>query len=166
MRRRSISAALHMLALLCLGAAARAQQPIIVDVRQGTDISVAVAPDSSHVVVDLLGQLWEMPITGGAARPMTPADESARQPRFSPDGKLIAYERHFGDQADIWLLDTLTGERRALTNEAADDREPDFMPGGNAVVFASNRAGHFGLWTQALDGSPAQPLSQKAATAT
>jgi hypothetical protein len=134
------------------------QQPIVVDVRQGTDMSVAVAPDASRIVVDLLGQLWELPITGGAATPLTPTDEAARQPRFSPDSRLIAYERVIDGQSDVWLFDRLTGERRALTSEPDDDREPDFLPGGDAVVFASNRDGHYGLWVQSLSSTLAQPL--------
>ena len=42
-------------------------QQHIVDVRQGTDIAIAVSPDHDELVIDLLGQLWRLPATGGGA---------------------------------------------------------------------------------------------------
>ncbi|HEX6997307.1 MAG TPA: amidohydrolase family protein [Gammaproteobacteria bacterium] len=132
-------------ALLCLaGAAAAAQQ--ITEIRQGTNMAVAVTPDGQRIVVDLLGQLWSLPVTGGGAEPLTPEHEEARNPRVSPDGSRVVYQRLVNGQWDLWLLDLATRERRALTESPYDEREPDFMPSGDSVVFASNRTGHFCLW--------------------
>ena len=50
----------------------------IADIRQGTNLAVALAPARQALVVDLLGQLWTLPTAGGAATPLTPSGEHAR----------------------------------------------------------------------------------------
>ena len=129
--------------LVLLSAAAVASgEERIADIRQGTNLSVALAPDGGTLIVDLLGQLWSLPATGGGAVPLTPSGEQARNPRVSPDGRSVVYQRSSGDQWDLWLLDLGSGEQRPLTTSPYDEREPDFTPDG-AVVFAANRTGHY-----------------------
>ena len=53
-------------------------EELIADIQQGTNMALAIAPDRETLVVDLLGQLWELPITGGAAAPANAPDDSAR----------------------------------------------------------------------------------------
>ena len=127
---------------LVAGAAER-----IADIRQGTNLGVAIAPDRNTLVVELLGQLWSLPASGGGATPLTSAGETARNPRYSPDGRTVVYQRLAGDQWDLWLLDLRTLEQQPLLATAADEREPDFSADGTAVVFAANRTGHYCLWS-------------------
>jgi Tol biopolymer transport system component len=147
--------------LLGLAASAACAEERIADIRQGTNLSVALAPGGSTLVVDLLGRLWSLPVTGGGAVPLTPPDEPARNPRFSPDGQRVVYQRLLGEQWDVWLLDIATGEQRPLTTSPSDEREPDFTPDGRAVVFVSNRTGHFCLWAIALDGGVETQLTEE-----
>jgi Tol biopolymer transport system component len=151
--------------LLALTASAAAAEERIADVLQGTNLSVALAPGGSTLVVDLLEQIWSLPATGGGAVPLTPAGEQARNPRFSPDGKHVVYQRRSGAQWDLWLLDMLTGEQRPLATSPADEREPDFTPDGRSVVFASDRTGHYCLWSVALDGGVETQLTEERGTA-
>ncbi|HEY9181790.1 MAG TPA: amidohydrolase family protein, partial [Gammaproteobacteria bacterium] len=120
--------------------------------RQGTNLSVALAPHGQTLVVDLLGQLWSLPVTGGGAVPLTPAGSEARNPRFSPDGGRVVYQKWNDGQWDLSLLDVATGMEQPLTATPYDEREPDFTPDGRSVVFAANRDGHFALWSLAIDG--------------
>ncbi|HET9016132.1 MAG TPA: S9 family peptidase [Thermomicrobiaceae bacterium] len=63
--------------------------------------SLEIAPDGSAVVygvdeADLLrnvrtSRLWLQPTDGGAARPLTVGSGAERAPRFSPDGRVIAF---------------------------------------------------------------------------
>ena len=115
-----------LLAISALGAAAEER---VADIRQGTNLSAALAPDGSTLVVDVLGQLWTMPAAGGGAVPLTTAGEHARNPRFSPDGKRVVYQRRNGEQWDLWLLELATREQRPLATTTFDEREPDFTPG-------------------------------------
>lgn len=143
-RLRQALVGLAGVALLLQGSAAPAQQ--IADIRQGTNMALALTPDGATLVVDLLGQLWKLPTAGGGAEPLTPDREQARNPRVSPDGKSVVYQRLIGGQWDLWLLDLETGERRALTATPEDEREPDFLPSGGSIVFVSDRTGRFCLW--------------------
>ena len=42
-----------------------------------------------------------------------------------------------------------------------DEREPDFTPDGRAVVFATDRTGHYCLWSIALDGGVETQLTEE-----
>jgi Tol biopolymer transport system component len=152
------------LLLVAIAAGASAEERIA-DVRQGTNLTVALAPRGRTLVVDLLGQLWTLPASGGAAVPVTPPGEHVRNPRFSPDGERIVYQRLVDGQWDIWLLDLTTGMREALTSDAFDEREPDFAADGRSVVYASNRSGQHAIWSIALDGRAQIQLTSDAGTA-
>lgn len=123
----------------------------IADIRQGTNLALAVTPDGNTLVVDLLGQLWSLPVTGGGAVPLTPAGEAARNPRVSPDGTRVVYQRLVDGQWDVWLLEIGSAERRPLTRSPFNEREPDFAADGRTVVLASDRTGHYCLWSVTVE---------------
>lgn len=152
-----------LIAALAASAAAGAvvAEERVADIRQGTNLSLALAPNGDTVVVDLLGQLWSLPATGGGAVSLTPAGEDARNPRFSPDGAAIVYQRRSGEHWDLWLLELATGAQRPLTTSPFDERDPDFTPDGRAVVFATNRTGHYCLWSITLDGGIETQLTEE-----
>ena len=69
------------------------------------------------VVFDLLGDIYQMPISGGPAQLLAGGRAWEVQPRYSPDGKWIAFtsDRDGGD--NIWLMDTAGKNRRQITKE-------------------------------------------------
>ena len=70
----------------------------IIDVDEGTWISVDISPDGKTVVFDLLGNLYLMPIAGSAnPSKLTSGMAWDMQPRFSPDGKTIAFTSPFSE---------------------------------------------------------------------
>ena len=122
---------------------------------------LAIAPSRDELVVDLVGQLWRLPIAGGAAQALTPPAENARNPRYSPDGTRVVYQRFDGGQWDLWLLDLATADQTALTATPYDERHPDFMPDGRSVVFVSEQTGHACLWSLALDSGVQTQLTEE-----
>jgi Tol biopolymer transport system component len=148
-------------ALLALSGAETARSVEIADLLQGTNLTFALAPNAATLVVDLGGRLWRLPSAGGGAEPLTAADEEARNPRFSPDGTHVVYQRFDGEQWDLWLLDLGTAEQRRLTTTPADEREPEFAADGRSVLFASNRTGHFCVWSLGLDGGVETQLTEE-----
>ena len=142
-----------------------AAQPVIADVRQGTNLSVAAMPGGATLVIDLLGQLWKLPVSGGGAEPLTEPGDPTFKPRVSSDGKLIVYQRLVAGHWDLWLLDVATREQKPLTATASDERDPEFAADGRSVVFATNRTGHYCLWSISLDGRVATQLTEESGDA-
>ncbi len=99
----------------------------LIDVSEGTWISVDVHPAGQEIVFDLLGDLYVMPISGadGAERfpeKLTSGIAWDFQPRFSHDGNWIAFtsdrDGKDGKAGDnIWIIERKTKELRQVTNE-------------------------------------------------
>ena len=99
----------------------------VIDVSEGTWLSVDVHPNGQEIVFDLLGDLYVMPITGAAGPERFPEKLTSGiawdfQPRFSHDGNWIAFtsdrdgkDSKAGD--NIWIIERKTKEIRQVTNE-------------------------------------------------
>ena len=108
---------------------------IAFDVSQGTWISVDVSPDGSTIVFDLLGDIYSLPIAGGAAKALTRGPAYDSQPRFSPDGKTIAFTTDRSGIENVWLMDFDGGNPRPLTEEKDFYvRTAAWTPDGNYLI--------------------------------
>ncbi len=98
-------------------------------------MSVDVSPDGGTLVFDLLGDIYAVPIAGGAARSLTRGPAWDSQPRFSPDGKTIAFTSDRGGIENIWLMDADGANPRALTEEKDSYvRTAAWTPDGNYLI--------------------------------
>lgn len=108
---------------------------IAFEASQGTWTSVDVSPDGATIVFDLLGDLYDLPIAGGKARRLTSGPAWDSQPRYSPDGKTIAFTSDRGGIDNIWLVDSAGRDPRALTEEKdAYTRTADWTPDGEFLI--------------------------------
>ena len=121
-------------------------QEHLVNLTQGTNFAVTVSPEKTILVVDLIGQLWLLPLSGGSAVPLTPPTIIARNPRFSHDGKMIVYQREENLQWDLWLADLEQGTQRQLTKTKHNETDPDFSADGDWVVFSSALMDRSNIW--------------------
>lgn len=89
-----------------------------IDVTEGTWMSLDVSPDGREIVFDLLGDLYVIPFEGGDARALTHDFALNMQPRYSPDGRWIAFvsDRDGGD--NLWIMDRNGGDLRQVTRES------------------------------------------------
>ena len=112
---------------------------------RGTWMSVDVSPDGQTIVFDLLGDLYTLPIAGGTATRLTNGMAFDAQPRFSPDGKRIAFmsDRSGGD--NVWVM-SLDGRDTVQVSHGHEDFtvSPEWTPDGKYVV-VSKGIGGFGL---------------------
>ena len=138
-------------ATLALDGRQRPGQLIDVAVREGTSMSVAVAPDGQTLAIDLQGSIWTLPATGGTARRLTDVYEDARQPVWSPDGRWIAFFSFRDGGYDLWAISHDGSERKRLTWGPFDDREPVWSHDGTRLAFSSDRGNPLGsdynIWT-------------------
>ncbi len=104
-------------------------------VGEGTWMSVDVSPDGQTLAFDLLGDIYALPVAGGAARALTRGPAFDSQPRFSPDGRTLAFVSDRGGIENVWLMDANGANPRALTSEKdAYVRGPAWMPDGAYLV--------------------------------
>src|SRR6266436_1177082 len=69
---------------------------------EGTWISLDVSPDGKTIVFELLGDLYTLPIEGGQAKLVSGGMAFDSQPKFSPDGKWIAFLSDREGSDNIW----------------------------------------------------------------
>jgi Tol biopolymer transport system component/imidazolonepropionase-like amidohydrolase len=87
------------------------------EAREGTWLSLDVSPDGLTIVFDLLGDLYAVPFEGGEAKTLTSGPAWDSQPRFSPDGRTIAFTSDRKGIDNVWLVDADGKNPRALTQE-------------------------------------------------
>ncbi len=108
---------------------------LAVDTDEGSWLSVDVSPDGRTVVFDLLGDLYTVPIGGGAAVPITSGMPFDGQPRYSPDGQWIAFTSDRDGAENVWIQNVATKETRQITKVRDKTMEsPEWTPDGNYIV--------------------------------
>jgi dipeptidyl-peptidase-4 len=75
------------------------------------------APDSKHLLFDSHGQLWYFTLATGTAVQLTSSPDASSDPKFSPDGKRLAYLR----KHDIWSRPVGEGNEQPVTREGDDN---------------------------------------------
>lgn len=91
------------------------------------------------VVFAYAGDLWIASRAGGDARRLTshPGDELF--PKFSPDGKWIAFTGEYDGNPDVYVIPAEGGEPRRLTFHPARDIVLGWTPDGKYILFRSDR---------------------------
>ncbi len=117
-----------------------------VTVTRGNNLSVSVASDG-RMAIDLLGELWIVPSSGGDALQLTQDLRSAQRPRWSPDASALTFQASIEGTASILLFDIKTRTSRALTDASSTSKQPTWHPSGERIAYSaySDQTG-FDLW--------------------
>ncbi|HSJ32466.1 MAG TPA: amidohydrolase family protein [Longimicrobiales bacterium] len=102
---------------------------------EGTWMNVDVSPDGRTLLFDLLGDIYTMPVAGGRATLVLGGHAYETMPRFSPDGRRIAFTSDRDGIENIWTADVSGGDLRQISR----DRErqvsnPAWTPDGEYIV--------------------------------
>ncbi|MGC8916850.1 MAG: S41 family peptidase [Thermoanaerobaculum sp.] len=106
------------------------------------------------------GDLWKAPVTGGLAVRLTAHPGQELFPKFSPDGRFIAFTGQYDGDEQVYVMPATGGEPRQLTFYPArgplaprhgyDNQVYGWTPDGSAVLFRSFRDADGGRTETAL----------------
>ena len=92
-----------------------------------------------RVVFAYGGDLWIASREGGAARRLTSYVGDELYPKFSPDGKWIAFTGEYDGNPDVYVISIEGGEPKRLTFHPANDIVLGWTPDGKNILFRSDR---------------------------
>ncbi|MBT8186625.1 MAG: PD40 domain-containing protein, partial [Croceitalea sp.] len=134
---------------------------------QGTWMNLDVSQDGKTIVFDLLGDIYSMSINGGKATPLRTGIPFEVQPRFSPDGKQIAFTSDAGGGDNIWVMDSDGTNAKQVTKESFRLLNNAYwMPNGDYLVarkhFTSERSlGAGEIWQYHITGGSGLQLTKR-----
>jgi dipeptidyl aminopeptidase/acylaminoacyl peptidase len=143
--KRSVAVVVVLLIGLCSLAAAQNRTYTIEDLLKVRRVGdPQVSPDGKHVAFTVgdvnfdankvVTQIYVTSIEGGGMKQLTNGDRSSTAPRWSPDGKKIAYTT--GGQ--VWVMDSDGDHKDQITKISTDAAAPVWSPDGKWIAFTSD----------------------------
>jgi Tol biopolymer transport system component len=83
--------------------------------------------------------------------------QTSGQPKFSPDGKRVIYQRNFSDiktdkrYSNLWIVNFDGSANRPLTTGNFSDSDARWSPDGSEIAFLSDRDGSPQIWRVWVD---------------
>jgi Tol biopolymer transport system component len=143
------------------------QYDVPIDVTEGTWLSLDVSPDGNEIAFDLLGDIYTIPMTGGEARSLTSGVAWDMQPRYSPNGKWIAFTSDRAGGDNIWIMNRDGSKPQQVTKETFRLlNEPYWSPDSEYLVarkhFTAERSlGAGEIWLYHRSGGEGLQLTKK-----
>ncbi len=131
----------------------------------GERIAFVSAPDSIPGTPTRRPDIFVMNEDGSEVRRVFQSSSAAWHPRWSPDGRRIAFENY--DPAApgfrVYVMDADGSNVRQIPSAAGENFSPEWSPDGTRILFLSNRAPR-GWWTMYVvnaDGTGERQLSDE-----
>ncbi len=117
-----------------------------------------VSPDGQAIVFVYENDLWQVARAGGTAYRLTSLEGKASVPRFSPDGKWIAFSSTRGGNDNVYLMPAQGGEIQQLTWHEGSDRVDSWSWDSQSIYFHSSRENMSSVYTVNVTGGTPQRL--------
>lgn len=99
----------------------------------------ALSPDGSTLAFVWGGDIWAVPSEGGIAKPLTRSPAHDREPRFSPDGKQIAFASDRSGSYQVYVMPAEGGAPKQITHHTAGQSVQGWSPDGQSLLTHANR---------------------------
>ncbi|HXN53418.1 MAG TPA: amidohydrolase family protein [Candidatus Acidoferrum sp.] len=122
---------------------------------EGTWISLDVAPDGKTIAFELLGDIYTLPIAGGEAKLISGGMAFDSQPKFSPDGKWIAFLSDREGSENVWIMRADGSDAKQVSKDPnAEFASPSWAPDGSYVFVSKAGFGinTFEIWMYHVQG--------------
>ena len=118
---------------------------------------------NGKVTFSYLGSIWVADEDGTNIRRLTINRARDVMPRFSPDGKLIAFSSNRKGNNDVYVIPATGGTPKQLTFHSAEDNVVGWSPDGKKIIFTSSRGkgafpGITTLFEISADGGMERPI--------
>jgi WD40 repeat protein len=90
--------------------------------------------------------------------------KGASTPRWSPDGRTIAYESPAAGEPDIYVFDTATNREHRITFGSGSNLRPSWSRNGRFVYFGSSRTGESQIWKVPSNGGKETQVTHQGGT--
>lgn len=110
---------------------------------------------NGRIAFTYLADIWTADENGQNVQRLTVNKARDAYPRFSPDGKWIAFSSDRNGNLDVFIIPASGGTAKQLTSHSADDTVLGWTPDGKGVLFSSQRGEDFGmarLYVVSVDG--------------
>jgi Tol biopolymer transport system component/DNA-binding winged helix-turn-helix (wHTH) protein len=97
------------------------------------------------------GEVWKSDADGSDPVQMTSYEGHTGTPRWSPDGKFIAFDNRNELRSQIYVMDADARNQRRLTSGNYDHVVPSWSRDGRFIYYASNQTGAYEVWKHELD---------------
>lgn len=140
---------------------------VTITTNEGTWMDLDVSPDGQNIVFDLLGDIYTIPVHGGKATTLSSGKSWDIQPRYSPDGKLIAYTSDRDGSDNIWVMNADGTNKHPITKETFRLlNNPYWTPDGQYIVarkhFTGTRSlGAGEMWLYNINGGDGIQLTKR-----
>ena len=85
-----------------------------------------------------VSRVWVAEVATGKTRQVTNGPGSDRQPRWSPDGKTLAFISTREGGAQVWVMPIAGGDARKVSSLADGAGDPLWLPGGSGLLVGSD----------------------------
>ena len=104
-------------------------------------------------------EIWVMDYDGENVKRLTSDKSISLLPRFSPNGRSLAYTSYKDGNPDLLILDLETGRSKTFSNEQGLNIAGGFSPDGKKLLMTLSKGKSPNLYLKELDGGPAERLT-------
>src|SRR6266851_7342719 len=134
---------------------------------EGTWVSLDVSPDGKTIVFELVGDIFTLPIEGGQAKLIAGGMAFESQPKFSPDGKWIAFISDREGSENIWIMHPDgTGVKQVSKDPNNEFTSPSWAPDGKYIFVSKAQfgIGSSEIWMYHVDGGSGVQITKSKPT--